>query len=519
MLRKRSLALFVFISHFSISFAQSDTSKTTFSIETRAGIGSTTQVPFWMRANKYGDVPPAGANGGINARFSRSYKRLQGDMQWNDSIGGLDWRINAEVTGYAARNSVMRIIEADAALRYRIFELKVGRSKEVVGLNGDTTLSSGNFAISGNALGIPKIDLSIPNYWKLPFFNGLIAIKGNFSHGWLGNMEILKQTGGGMNSNGQPHPIYLIQNTNPSTFIHQKSFYGRLGKENWRIKFYGGFSHHVQWGNEKEAYGDNFALSPLKSFTYVALGLAYGAEGIPISKIGNQIGSIDLGLDYRVSNVLINVYRQNFYDVGALYYLANIRDGLNGVSVKNLSFRSNKPGLQWKKFLIEFFYSMDQAGYPSSKATPSGDEDYYNNYYYKQGWSYKGEGLGTPLITPSQYAKLGQTNDPFDYFINNRIIALHTALDINIYDWQFIAKATISDNYGTFSTSKYGKSTGRAFAPPFGAGFIRVNQLSIGVETKRVFKNGWYTVFTGGFDKGKLLENSTGITAKLGRCF
>ena len=49
--------------------------------------------------------------------------------------------------------------------------------------------------------------------------------------------------------------------------------------------------------------------------------------------------------------------------------------------------------------------SKSQGGEIDAKITPSGDEDYYNNYVYKKGWTYKGENLGNPLLTSNKYAR------------------------------------------------------------------------------------------------------------------
>src|SRR5690606_16723423 len=118
------------------------------------------------------------------------------------------------------KESNLSLIEGYGKMRIAIFQLKAGRTKDVMGLNGDSSLTSGNFAISGNALGIPKIDISIPQYYTLPIWDGLVAIKGNFAHGWAG--RYLAHTIGGST---QGLIVY------PKTFFHQKSLYGRIGKE------------------------------------------------------------------------------------------------------------------------------------------------------------------------------------------------------------------------------------------------------------------------------------------------
>jgi len=70
------------------------------------------------------------------------------------------------------------------------------------------------------------INLVVNDYWAPKFVNGVVGFKGNYAHAWFEN-----------------------QRSDVADFyLHQKSFYGRLGKPNWLFKFYGGFNHQVQWG-------------------------------------------------------------------------------------------------------------------------------------------------------------------------------------------------------------------------------------------------------------------------------
>ncbi|HEX8608942.1 MAG TPA: hypothetical protein VF679_09930, partial [Pedobacter sp.] len=279
-------------------------------------IGTTNKtVPFWMRSNQYGSVPLNGASGSLLATISKDYDHQK------LGTNSFDWGFGVEGRVNGGNRSNLTLIESYLKGRWSIFQLKAGRSKEVMGLNGDTTLSSGNFAVSGNALGIPKVELSIPEYYRLPVLGGLFSFKGNFSHGWVGNARIIASSyTTPENASGA-----ALQNRSTITYLHQKALYGRFGKENWKFNLYGGFSHQVYWGNEKDSYGSSFKLSPFETFFYVATGKAYGAKGVPTSKIGNQIGSIDIGGEYNFNTVKVMIYRQNFYDVGALSKLANIR--------------------------------------------------------------------------------------------------------------------------------------------------------------------------------------------------
>jgi hypothetical protein len=176
----------------------------------------------------------------FNAEVKRDYNAKSQQLA--------DWGLGVEGQLNVGSRTQALLIQGYIKGRLGIFQLKGGRSRDIMGL-ADSTLSSGSFSISGNALGIPKIELSIPEYWSLPIFGKLIAIKGNFAHGWVGNQEVNYATGDNI----------------VNTFFHQKSFYARLGKPSWRLKIIGGFNHQAFWGNEKKQNPRNFNLSVLET--------------------------------------------------------------------------------------------------------------------------------------------------------------------------------------------------------------------------------------------------------------
>lgn len=478
-----------------------------YEVEAQA-IGTTNDVvPFWMRSNQFGSIPSNGVSGSFIGRAYKDYD--------NDKTRLFDWGAGFQGRANAGKNSELLLIEGYAKVKAGVFQLKAGRTKDVMGLTGDTSLTSGNFAVSGNALGIPKIELSIPDYYTIPVWDGLLSFKGSFSHGWLGRIQILDTIRGVPGSGVK----YATLDNNPRTYYHQKSFYGRIGKPDWRLKLYGGFNHQVFWGNEKKSMGEDFDLSALETFFYVATGKAYGTGTIPRSKIGNQLGSIDLGVEYDFPNIKLNFYRQNFYDVGALAKLANVRDGLNGITLENKAYQNSTSTFKWKKLLFEFLYTKNQAGESWSKPTKSGDEDYYNNYYYTKGWSYYGLGLGTPFITPKHLAKKGQASNPNDYFINNRVVSFHGGAEGSIADIEIVTKLSFSQNYGTFGTSPEGHSTGTIRNPNTTNLFKKVNQLSAYVEANKSLTKGLRLGMMAALDQGMLLDNSLGFGFKLSKSF
>ncbi|PRD46843.1 capsule assembly Wzi family protein [Sphingobacterium haloxyli] len=490
------------------SYAQSDTARQYVEVSLLSGYTGNDVVPFWMRSNQYGSIPLDGASGGLVVRAAKNYG-IQGE--WSEradkTASVRDWGYGVEARTNVGSTTQVQLIDAHVKARYAMFEAKLGRTKDVMGLNGDTVLSSGNFAVSGNALGMPMLDIRIPEYYRLPWFGGLFSFKGNFANGYVGKMWI--DTGTFTHHKPESLP----------TFLHQKSLYGRLGKGNWRLNLYGGINHQVQWGSEKEVYGNYYTLNGIETFWHVVWGKSYGAFNVPRSKLGNQLGSIDLGFSYDWDQIELMAYRQNIYDVGAISKLANIADGLNGITITNKRYNTTNKNWDWHKLLFEFFYSKDQAGYPWSKRTASGDEDYYNNYYYTEGWSYKKQGVGTPLIAPAHTVKEGQAHDPIDYFISNRVVAGHIGTRGRICQWEVLGKMTFAKHYGTFATSIHGKSTGSIRHVPYPETFEPVLQFSAYLQGERKLRNNFFLGVRVALDQGQLLDNSTGGQVSLRKFF
>jgi len=287
-------------------------------------------------------------------------------------------------------------------------------------------------------LGIPNIEISVPEFWYIPYTQQLIAFKGRMSHGWMGNIKV---------QFGELNGEYL-----PNYFYHM-DVYGQLGKPHWKLKLYGGINHDAIWGSDDQVFSGDYRLkTDLEAFWYVLLGKNIGGSNY-ISKIGNHLGSIDAGFTYDTEDVNILCYRQQFYDKGALGYLANIIDGLNNITVTNKKYKENSQRWSWDKFLFEIFYSKHQAGEEGAKETPSGPEYYYNHYVYADGYSYKGLSLGNPFITVAKDARANLPNDPTNYFINNRVFAIHLATKGSIWGCNYTAKLSFSRNWGDFLTS------------------------------------------------------------------
>lgn len=467
-----------------------------------ANVTDRNAVPLWMRSNQYGSTPLAGISTSVYGNITKNYQYAPSErlMDW---AGVVDFRLNV--------GNRVEFIPVEAYLKGRlsIFELKVGRSRDREGLV-DSLLSSGSFTLSGNALGVPSVRIGIPDYWSIPYTAKWLALKGNASYGWMGNVGIRY----GENS-GDRLP----------TNFHHLSFYGRVGKPDARWRLYGAIHHDVIWGSDQDIFGDQYNLGWLQEFWHVVTGKSHvppaGYEGqVDISKVGNHLGSIDLKFQYDFSNLQLDVYRQFFYEKGAIAHFANLRDGLTGVALSNRMQRNSV--FHWKKILAEVFYSKHQAGDYGARWTPSGPEYYYNHAVYPEGFSYRGLGLGTPLIIPAKDARDGLANHPSNYFISNRVVAGHVGAELLLYDWNIIAKGTFARHYGDFRTS--GPDTqwfnGKRIPQNFSAGmFTPVNQFSAYLEGQRNIGSNIVISGVVAGDYGKMLNNSLGIMLKVNKLF
>jgi len=445
------------------------------------------QVPFWMRSNQYGSVPISGASMSLIGRASKEYSVDSTRRRLFDWGAGFEGRANL------GSGSNFIPVEAYGKIRLAMFEVKAGRSKDIMGLC-DTLLSSGSFAVSGNALGIPKIQLSIPEFYTLPILGRWISFKGNWSHGWLGELP----TG--------------VNNVSAITYFHQKSLYGRFGKPGGSLQFIGGFSHQAFWGNENNIFGNSYTMSNIESYNFVVQGRNWAG-----SKVGNHLGSIDVAFEKLINNFKLLVYRQNFYDTGALYYLANIRDGLNGISITNRGAKTDKL-VHWDKVLLEVLATKNQGGQVWNRFTPSGAENYYNSYIYERGWSYLNTGLGNPLISNQEDVKQKYSDLPGGYFINNRVVAIHAGFVGSVKNWHIITRSTYSWNYGTYSTSgvPYRIPFGRIAEPEESEKFGSVKQFSTNFSASKELNQNKYCGVDLAVDLGGLFNPTLGLRVKYG---
>lgn len=450
-------------------------------------VSTSGDTPFWMKANQYGVVPSKSpyllVRGGVQSNY-RKGKRF--DWAYGlELAGNISAKNPIDTNHRGAENSIL-IPQLFVKAKLGIFEIYVGRRKEIVGLV-DSTLSSGSYIWSGNALPMPKIQISIPNFVPIKFTGGILSIKGNFAHGWFENNR-----------------------TDVKNFyLHQKSIYFKIGKPNWKMNFYTGFNHQAQWGGELITLNSTLAKdgklpSSFKDYVGIITGKSLAVESDTSkfgfvdagNRAGNHLGTVDIGFEIKTKNLNVFVYRQNIYEDGSLFYLSNIADGLNGISITNKKKASGLFTLN--KVVFEYLDTRSQGGERSSEETNSyfrGNDDYLNHGQFDNGWSYHAKGIGTPFIVLTQDLAIPKSNF---YFENNKVSVLYLGL-------AGIIKQTIMID-GRFSySSNYGR-----FANPYSE--IK-KQFSCLVRAKIPTKlfNAKYISAIAAYDQGELLKKGGAV--------
>jgi hypothetical protein len=384
--------------------------------------GSTEQTPLWISARQHGTIPYAGS-------FAMAAFGLTKRYHPNDPRR-LQWSAKAEFIGNYHSKPDIFSTDLYVSGKWDMVEILVGQQKTTSGFLVDSTLSSGSLAMSGNARPFPKIQLSIPEFTPISFTNGYLSVKASYSDGLLRESGI----------------IYGATRNVNRTFLHQKSLYFRLGNNDQKLKIYAGFNHQVIWGGEKEI-DPLHKLSRSEAYKRVISG---SKKDYKI--IGNHFGTVDFGISWRQPTWTYSLYRQTIFENGSLFKVINYTDGLNGISFKR-NKRSYAKYLSLNSAVVEVIgtYSQHNAR-PTYGLGILEYGNYFNHYMYQNGWSYRGINMGTPLVQAGTNLNESLPRNDNYFTNNNRLWALHSALNASWNTLDITFKATHSMNYGTYLT-------------------------------------------------------------------
>lgn len=468
-MQKKLLILFQFFLSLS-AFSQSG-KLLTYSAEFGGLYSTNKRTPFWLKSNQFGVLPDSG-----NTVFFRQslYTKIDSSDKFFKANAGL------EFVSMVGGESKIILPEAFLNLRLGKMQLLIGRKKQIHGFT-DTTLSSGSMTWSGNALPVPEIQLSIPEYVNL--FHGYLGIKGHFSHGWMGNQTNVKKY-----------------------YLHQKSLYGRIGKPNGKVKLYGGILHNALWGGEPKydvpvdkwlTVNEKFASgwkvyrdivfpfnNPPRDSTQVA---SFDYE----NRYGNHLGQIDLGGELDLENFRWTFYKQLPFETGQTFSSwGNLDDGIYGISLV-----SKKEKSAFKRMVLEFIHTTNQGLYRSGflrligfdgKHYGRNQNFYFSHAQYIDGWSYEGKTIGSPFLIPSSEIRDEKSINSRDFFVNNNNIkALYTGLIYQLSSVLMETRISFSENFGSTHNVFKEKANQLSFAHKMAIPVAKLKgvvNLNVGIE-------------------------------------
>ncbi len=408
-----------------------------YSAEVGGLVSSADRTPFWLRAGQYGTVPNVGST--AFARF--------GTHGWLTKRDSANVRVDygLEVVGNLNRQSSLLLPEGYLRVRGRWWEFFAGRQKRFYGL-GDTLLSSGSYALSTNAIPLPRVQLGTNGFFSIPLTKRWLAINIQVSHGWFGK-----------------------QDTVQGSYWHHKTFHLRIGSPTGYLRAYVGGMHEAQWGGSSSVLKDTNIIQnghfggSLRDYLYIlTVRTPPLGNGVTLhdsnNQLGNHLGSLDAALEGIGSKISWLLYYQHPFEDKSGIAFRNIPDGLYGLRVKKLS--AYPATFTIRQLTVEYLHTIDQSGPTDEIAGSShytGLDDYFNHAQYRDGWIYRGNTIGTPFITPNaDIAPLVQGGIPTKrrYAIgNSRVSALYIAmLAIGPKGQQFELRGSVSNNLGNYRT-------------------------------------------------------------------
>lgn len=381
-------------------------------------------APFWLQSNMNGDISSSPFSGNVSAGV---YKQAVHNERWwdYDFAVQLTGRVQSRIPGSAfdmqQRMATGYFNQLYAHLRLYIFDITAGIKPMIYEMQ-DTALSMGSMVFSGNSQPLPRLTIGIDRYTPVPGCYGYFELKGGLTHAWLADNVYMR-----------------------GSYIHHKWLALRLGGR-LPVNISYELHHAAQWGGISPVYGD--IGSDWQSFVNVFLARGGGVmRNDQLNAQGNHVGSQQLMLTGKGNGWEVSMYWQNFFEdnFAAIGDGQNLADGLWGISLKQTRW----PYVQGVTY--EFMNTTDQSGpwHDRDGLCYAGNDSYYRNSIFVNGWNYFFRSIGTPFITSPLYNEDGTI-----YTLNSRVRVHYIGVRGDIYGFLYRVKLSYARNYGNDNTSR-----------------------------------------------------------------
>ena len=359
-------------------------------------------MPFWLSANVNGKVDPNSSNFINELGFSRELKVTR----------NLSLAAGSNVVARLSEDNSFHFTELYSSISYHAFRLDIGRFNQPIGLNNHS-LSAGSMMMSTNAIPIPRITISNPEFVNVPFSNGFLEYKGMYSHGWFTENRFVDDA-----------------------YLHQKYLYLKINIG--KFSGIGGIVHNALWGGTSE--NPNVGKLPQSFSDYLRVVTGSSADpdsdapGGEISNtLGNSVAAYEFGATYDFESMTVSATRLFYLEDGVSRRFRSPWDGVWGL---NINFKDQSRLLQ--AITYEHINTRRQ---DSRSFQARGRANYYNHFLYRSGWSNYGRVNGIPLIT---------YNPEANRIDNNILVGHHIGASGYLKsDLGYKILATYTRNYGT----------------------------------------------------------------------
>lgn len=398
-----------------------------YKVELSAVASSGPFAPYWMHTNQYGRVSYAPYSGSMRMMVE---KRATRPGRWWD----YDFAVDISGMGYSnlpgnpkarqlrqfpyiqGKNGAFLVNRLYAHTRLYVVDVTAGilpiaPSNE----EEDPELGTGDVLFSTNAPAMPRISIGIDRYTPVPGFFGYFELKGNITHTWVTDN------------------IYVNK-----SFIHYKYAGARLGGK-MPINITYEIHHAAQWGGYSPVFGDlgNSIKDLAKVFTARPGGTMFNDQ---LNALGNHISSqtwtlIGKGDGWRVSLAWQVLQEDDFRFIGTGRAQCDGRWSLRAEQSKWPYISS---------VCLEYLGTTDQSGpmHDQDGYTLNGEDNYYQNGIYVNGWNYNYFTLGTPFITSPLYNTGGEI-----YTLNNRAKVWYLGFKGDIFGFRYRVQGSHARNY------------------------------------------------------------------------
>lgn len=415
------------------------------------GAGSSTEgyLPFWMTANQYGLMPER--NGGLASlqAYCQFDESRTFQYRWEGSIGVNTY--NNPIDPSSKRVNVM-VDQLYASLRWNRFTMDIGakhRENEFIGASerlGSLSVTGGHLVESGNARSMPGYLVSMEPV-AVPFTGKHFLISGTYGDYATTDTRYVK-----------------------GALVHRMRI-GFHGEINEHLSLSAILDHYALWAGTHPDPAEAQIAMTLGNYLRVITGSHAGADG----NLGDRINVIG---DHGGSEIFRAVYYGNGWSLTVQHDIP-YADG-SGMGFQNFPDGVNTIHLGWSKkdrwitdLLYEHQYTMFQSGpingekfdEEGNSLTPpgvstTGVDNYFNNGYYRSGWTHYGRLIADPLILPNGIHdgtwSSALTNTRME---NTRLKANHFALGGKLFRAHpYKLMLTYSENFGTYYVPYVGES-------------------------------------------------------------